>query len=96
LIVDYSQFEGRTIRIMATRQPSLDDYRGYFDSVQLLSFKQDGATFYAVEGINFHHAAYREQVVKEVNRRYYNFPAWLPVWRCSFCERYCGAARCPP
>jgi len=96
LIVDYSQFEGRTVRIMATRQPSLDDYRGYFDTVQLLRFKQDGAAFYAVEGINFHYAAYREQVMKEVNRRYYNFPAWLPVWQCSFCERYCGAARCQP
>jgi 4-amino-4-deoxy-L-arabinose transferase-like glycosyltransferase len=96
LIVDYSQFEGRTVRVMATREPSLNDYRGYFDSVRLLTFKQDDASFYAIEGVNFHYAAYRELVMKEVNRRYYKFPAWLPVWQCSFCLNYCGAARCQP
>jgi 4-amino-4-deoxy-L-arabinose transferase-like glycosyltransferase len=96
LIVDYAALQGRTIRIMATRLPSLDDYRGYFDQVKLLSFQQDGATFYAVEGVNFRYARYRELVMREVNRRYYNFPAWLPVWGCSFCQRYCGAARCAP
>lgn len=94
LIVDYSQFEGRTIRVMATREPSVDDYRPYFDSVQLHTYKQDGATFYAVEGVNFHYTRYRDLVMGEVNQRYYDFPSWLPVWGCSFCQRYCGRDRC--
>lgn len=94
LIVDYSQFEGKTIRVMATREPSVEDYRPYFDQVRLLTFQQDGATFYAVEGVNFHYAIYKDVVMAEVNRRYYNFPAWLPVKGCTFCERLCGKARC--
>ena len=96
LIVDYAALEGQTIRVMATRKLALDDYRGFFDSVRLLTFQQDGATFYALEGVNFSYRAYREQVMSEVNRRYYAFPSWLPVWGCSFCQQYCGADRCTP
>jgi 4-amino-4-deoxy-L-arabinose transferase-like glycosyltransferase len=96
LIVDYARLDGRTIRVMATRMPSLEEYRPYFDSVHLLTYRQDGIDFYAVEGVNFHYDRYRELVMGEVNRRYYAFPAWLPVWHCSFCRRYCGADRCTP
>lgn len=94
LIVDYSQLEGKTIRVMATREPAIEDYRPYFDQVRLLTFQQDGATFYAVEGVNFHYAIYKDVVMAEVNRRYYNFPAWLPVKGCAFCQRLCGKDRC--
>ncbi len=94
LIVDYAQFEGKTIRVMAMRQLSPDDYRPYFDTVRSLTFTQDGAPFYVVEGVNFHYEQYRQHVMGEVNRRYYHFPSWLPVWHCSFCQRYCGADRC--
>ncbi|HYR26304.1 MAG TPA: glycosyltransferase family 39 protein, partial [Aquabacterium sp.] len=96
LIFDYAQLEGRTVRVMATRAPNLADYQGYFDTVRLLTFQQSGATFYAVEGVNFHYAAYRQQVMAEINRRYYHFPSWLPVQDCPFCRRYCGAERCSP
>lgn len=96
LVVDYGALEGKTVRIMTTREPSLDEYRPYFDAVRLLRYQQDGAAFYAVEGVNFHYAVYREQVMAEVNRRYYRFPSWLPVWGCAFCQRYCGADRCTP
>lgn len=95
LTVDYAQFDGRTVRVMATRPLDPADYEAYFDSVRLLTFQQDGATFYAVEGVGFRHEAYRAQVTAQVNRLYYRFPAWLPVWGCSFCQRYCGADRCP-
>jgi len=96
LIVDTARYDGQHIRIVTTREPSLADYRPYFDRVALLRFEQDGAPFYVVDGQHFRYAAYREGVLAEINRRYYRFPDWLPVWRCPFCERYCGAARCPP
>lgn len=96
LTVDYSVLDGKTIRVMATREPSVEDYRPYFDRVRLLGFEQDGARFWAVEGVNFHYRAYRDTVMAEVNRRYYRFPDWLPVRACAFCQRYCGAARCTP
>lgn len=96
LTVDYSALEGKTIRVMATREPSVEDYRPYFDQVRLLRYEQDGAAFWAVEGVNFHFDVYRDVVMAEVNRRYYRFPSWLPVKGCAFCQRLCGADRCTP
>ncbi|MDE2400738.1 MAG: glycosyltransferase family 39 protein [Burkholderiales bacterium] len=96
LIVDYAAYQGRTIRIIQHNPPNLDDYRPYFAAVKVLDFKQDGFTYYAVEGVGFDYPAYRRGVMGEINRRYYRFPSWLPVWGCAFCQRYCGAARCTP
>jgi len=96
LIVDYSRFAGQTIRVVRQSRPDLAEYAPYFDTVTVLAYTQDGQPFYAVEGVNFHYPAYRDGVMAEVNRRYYRFPSWLPVWGCSFCQRLCGAARCAP
>jgi hypothetical protein len=94
LWVDYRQFEGKTIRVLVTRQPNVADYAPYFDRVTLLRFTQDGAPFFAIEGVGFHYEAYRSNVLQEVNRRYYAFPAWLPVGDCVFCRRLCGHSDC--
>jgi hypothetical protein len=63
--------------------------------VQALSFVQNGVTFYAVEGRNFHYEAYRQGVLKDIFDRYYNIPSWLPMTGCPFCVRYCGQVSCP-
>jgi hypothetical protein len=94
LIVDYRSFEGKTVRVIRQSPPALIEYAPYFDSVEILQYSQDGQPFYAVEGVNFHFEAYRQQVMSEVNKRYYSFPDWLPVWACPFCQQYCGAATC--
>ena len=60
----------------------------------LLTYEQDGAHFYAIEGVGFHYEAYRQAVLLPTNQRYYAFPAWLPVGHCVFCERLCGQNVC--
>lgn len=97
LLVDYSIYDGKTIRILVSdsEPPPLDGYRPYFDSVQPLSFVQNGVTFHAVEGRNFHYEAYRQGVLKEIFDRYYAIPKWLPMTGCPFCVRYCGQVQCP-
>lgn len=94
LLVDFSQFDGKTVRIVGFSVPSEDEARPYFDSVQLLRFEQDDLTFYALEGRGFKYDAYRREVLGDIFRRYYNIPKWLPMSGCPFCERYCGAVRC--
>ena len=93
--VDFSIYQGKTIRIIRMDTPRLEDYQPYFDTVQVLSFSQDGVPFYAVEGKGFNYAAYRDGVLATIYRRYYNIPAWLPMTGCPFCERLCGQVRCP-
>jgi len=97
LLVDYSVYDGKTLRIIVSDSdpPPLDDYRPYFESVQPLSFVQNGVTFHAVEGRHFRYEAYRQGVLKDVFERYYNIPRWLPMTGCPYCVRYCGQVQCP-
>ena len=96
VLVDFSLYQGKTVRIIRMDAPPLEDYRPYFDSVQVLSFSQDGVPFYAVEGRGFKYEAYRQGVLATIYRRYYNIPSWLPMTGCPFCERLCGQVRCTP
>ena len=94
VLVDFSLYQGKTVRIIRMDAPVLQDYRPYFDSVQVLSFSQDGVPFYAVEGRGFNYAAYKQGVLATIYGRYYNIPSWLPMTGCPFCERLCGQVRC--
>ena len=95
MLVDFSHYQGKTIRIITPDQPVLAEFERYFEKVTVIDWMQDGVAFYAVEGTGFNYPAYREGVLGEVFRRYYNIPAWLPMTGCLFCERYCGQVRCP-
>lgn len=97
LLVDFSIFQGRTIRILVSDSdpPPLEDYQPYFESVRHLSFNQSGVTFHSVEGQNFNFEAYRHGILGEIFQRYYAIPGWLPMTGCPFCLRYCGQVRCP-
>ncbi|MEO8024002.1 glycosyltransferase family 39 protein [Polaromonas sp.] len=94
MLVDFSLYQGKTVRILRMDAPRLEEYQPYFDSLQVLSFSQDGVPFYAVEGRGFNYAAYKDGVLATIYSRYYNIPAWLPMTGCPFCERLCGQVRC--
>jgi 4-amino-4-deoxy-L-arabinose transferase-like glycosyltransferase len=96
MLVDYSIYQGKTIRVLHLDPPKLEDFQPYFESVRLLTFFQDGATFYAVEGKNFNFEAYRSGVLWKTYRLFYSIPQWLPMTGCPFCERLCGQVRCQP
>jgi len=95
LLVDYSRFDGQKVRIISFSRPELADYAPYFERVSLLELQQSDAQFFVVEGLGFKFETYRQQVLGDIFKRYYNIPAWLPMTGCPFCERYCGQVRCP-
>lgn len=94
MLVDFSVYQGKTLRIIRMDAPRLEEYQPYFESVHVLSFSQDGVPFYAVEGKGFNYAAYKSGVLEPVYSRFYNIPTWLPMTGCPFCERLCGEVRC--
>ena len=95
MLVDFSRYQGKTIRIITPDKPEPADFQPYFEKVAVQGFMQDGVPFYGVEGSGFNYAAYREGVLGVAFRRFYNIPAWLPMTGCPFCVRYCGQVRCP-
>ena len=95
ILVDFSHYQGKTIRIITPDKPVLAEFERYFEKVAVIGLLQDGVSFYAVEGAGFNYPAYREGVLGVAFKRFYNIPAWLPMTGCPFCERYCGQVRCP-
>ncbi|MES2188868.1 MAG: glycosyltransferase family 39 protein [Pseudomonadota bacterium] len=95
MLVDFSLYQGKTIRVITGGSPRLEEFTPYFDSVRVLTFMQSGVPFYAVEGVNFKYEAYRQGVLGEIFQRFYKIPKALPMTGCPFCERYCGQVRCP-
>ena len=94
MLVDFSVYQGKTIRVITGGRPQLEDFSPYFASVRALEFMQDGVPFYSVEGSSFNYAAYHDGVLGAIYKRFYNIPAALPMTGCPFCERYCGKVRC--
>ncbi|MDB5868654.1 MAG: glycosyl transferase, family 39 [Polaromonas sp.] len=95
MLVDFSLYQGKTIRILTPDEPKTEAFQPYFEKVAVSRFMQDGVPFYVVEGTAFNYPAYRAAVLGEAFRRFYNIPAWLPMTGCPFCVRYCGQVRCP-
>ena len=95
LLVDFSIYQGRTIRIITGAPPEFDIFKPYFNDVSVVSVTQDGVAFYVVEGVGFNYLAYQQGVLGNIFKRFYNIPKWLPMTGCPFCERYCGQVRCP-
>ncbi len=95
MLVDFSVYQGKTIRIITGAAPDLADYTPYFERVSTRVVTQDGVPFYVVEGVGFNYPAYRQGVLGDIFKRWYNIPKWLPMTACPFCERYCGQTRCP-
>ncbi len=95
MLVDFSLYQGKTIRIITAGSPDLEAFKPYFESVRLFTFMQSGVPFYAAEGTGFNYQAYRQGVLGSIFQRFYKIPRVLPMTGCPFCERYCGQVRCP-
>ena len=95
MLVDFSVYQGKTIRIITAASPDLSEYKAYFERVSTRTVMQDSVAFYVVEGIGFNYPAYQQGVLGDIFKRWYNIPKWLPMTGCPFCERYCGQVRCP-
>ena len=95
MLLDFSVYNGKTIRIITGSAPDLNSFKPYFSQVSYLTVMQDGVSFYVVEGVGFNFQAYRQGVLGDIFKRFYNIPQWLPMTGCPFCDRYCGQVRCP-
>lgn len=87
-LVDYRKLEGKNILIFKRTAINLDKYSRYFSSSERKSFKVREATFELLLGKGFNYKLYREEVLKEINRDFYEIPSWLPVGQCEFKSKY--------
>ncbi|MDO9602330.1 MAG: glycosyltransferase family 39 protein [Rhodocyclaceae bacterium] len=94
ILTDWRLQDGRDITVLRKTAPEPDEYTAWFQSVTTDSFEHRGAHYWVVRGRGFDYAAYRDSVLREVRRRYYALPPWLPQTGCYFCDRYFPEKTC--
>lgn len=77
LVVDFSVYAGKNIRVVTFEKPNLEEYKPYFDEVSTVQVEQNGVFIYAVQGTNFKYQAYKDVVLKHIKERYHQVPQWL-------------------
>ena len=85
---DFSQFQGRSIRVMDARPIALESMAPFFKQVRISSIEVDGARFWVADGSGFDFPAYRERILKKAAQDYYRIPSLLPVYGCRFLQQY--------
>ncbi|MHB1358932.1 MAG: ArnT family glycosyltransferase [Rhodocyclaceae bacterium] len=94
ILTDWRLQDGRDITVLRKTAPEPDEYTAWFQNVTTDSFEHRGAHYWVVRGRGFDYAAYRDSVLREVRRRYYALPPWLPQTGCYFCDRYFPEKTC--
>jgi 4-amino-4-deoxy-L-arabinose transferase-like glycosyltransferase len=85
---DWRRFAGRDLLILRREPPLPQDYAPYFQSLDVKRVSLGSGGYHAILGRKFNYQAYREGMLADIRDRYYRIPAWLPVGRCYFFDRY--------
>jgi hypothetical protein len=88
ILTDFSTLDGRDILVISKDGDRQVDYSPYFERVESKVVDVRGVPFHLTEGYGFRYPAYRDQVLDEIRRRWYQVPTWLPTGACYFCDRY--------
>lgn len=88
VLVDFKKFDGQSIRIVDKTENGLRGLDAFFTKSTVENIQMGGRTYWVLKGEGFQFELYREKVLAEVNRRYYQIPSALPLLSCPFQARY--------
>lgn len=94
MLTDLRELEGRDILIVRKEADRGQDDERYFERVERKVIEVRGVRFHLTEGHGFRYPVYRDVVLDDIRRRWYQVPAWLPSGRCYFCDRYFPERAC--
>lgn len=87
-LTDFRTWDGDRVVVVSKRPLEPEDFRPWLRTVRTDELPFHGVTLHLLVGEGFDFRAYREEVLEEVRRRYYEVPGWLPVLGCPFCSEY--------
>jgi len=85
---DFRELDGRDFLILRKDRYQPGEYDAFFERVTAETIDVRGASFTFVTGRGFRYEVYRDEVLEEIRRLWYQVPAWLPSGPCYFCDRY--------
>ncbi|MCP3871003.1 MAG: glycosyltransferase family 39 protein [Gammaproteobacteria bacterium] len=84
----FDQLDGENFVIFLNKYHGPENYTPYFDSIDYQTLSVRGSQFDIVIGTGFRYPEYREGILKNINRNFYQIPDGWPVGACYFKERY--------
>lgn len=89
ILTDFRKFDGKNILILDKRNHDLENEFGqFFRDCEKRTVTVAGADFHLILGHGFLFTEYRDKVLSDIRRTFYNIPPWLPTKRCYFTEKY--------
>lgn len=85
---DLAALAGRDLLLVSPRPLDPAPYRSYFESLQVEPLTVAGAPMALAVARRLDYARYRERVLVEIHRRFYQIPDAWPQRGCFFTERY--------
>lgn len=85
---DFREYDGRDFLVIRKDSYRPGEYDAFFERVSTETIDLRGARFTLVIGEGFRYPVYRDEVLEEIRRLWYQLPRWLPAGPCYFCDRY--------
>jgi hypothetical protein len=78
LITNFKTFNKQNFLIFSRTPLAYNDYKPYFQRVELHTFYYQQAPFYYLIGTKFNYPVYRQKILKSINDNYWIDPPYLP------------------
>jgi hypothetical protein len=90
LRTDWRSYDGANFAVISHHGADLEKTRSWFADSEIREFTVRGATFHLLLGRGFRYPVYRDEVLAQVARRYYQMPQLLDTFSsgCFFKTRY--------
>ena len=85
---DYSKLDGKNFMIFKRTALNIEPLRKYFSQSERKTIVVHGVSFEILLGKGFKYHYYHENVLKQINQKYYQIPSWLPFGQCYFKSTY--------
>jgi 4-amino-4-deoxy-L-arabinose transferase-like glycosyltransferase len=87
-LTNYQFFDGKNILIFKDQSYNIDNYRPYFNRLEVKEYRIDDVPVYFILGYGFKYDVYKEEVLRPIREKFYRIPYYLPSKKAFFQNKY--------
>jgi hypothetical protein len=94
-LTDFRELDGANVLLYLKNSADFKKAESWFAAYELFQVSYKGIVFDFMLGERFDYKTYHNDVLADIQARFYQFPDWLPKGRCEFVTRYFGGNMAP-
>lgn len=87
MLTDFRALDRKPI-VLISQDPDMRAHAKYFRTFEHIILPFEGSQFHIGIGTEFNYPLYRDTILADIRRNFYNVPEWLPKGKCYIDERY--------